>query len=200
MNRLLKAVYLAGLVAEIVLRVPRQRRRQQIQIADQRVSVRERTLVGLLFLGMLFIPLAYISTSWLDRANYRWSDSAKRRAGGIGCMMLGGALWLFWRSHVDLSHNWSPSLEIGEHHTLVTHGVYERIRHPMYASHWLWSIAQALLLQNWIAGPASFLPFLALYYLRVPHEEQMMLDHFGEEYRAYMRRTGRVIPRIGRPR
>jgi protein-S-isoprenylcysteine O-methyltransferase Ste14 len=99
---------------------------------------------------------------------------------------------------VDLGQNWSPSLEIGEQQTLVTHGVYRRIRHPMYAAHWMWSIAQALLLHNWIAGPAGLVCFLPLYLMRVPREEQMMFDHFGAAYRAYITRTGRVIPRIRR--
>ena len=68
--------------------------------------------------------------------------------------------------------------------------------HPMYASQWLWSVAQPLLLQNWIAGWSGLLLFLPLYLSRVPREEQMMLVQFGEAYRAYMRRTGRVIPRL----
>jgi protein-S-isoprenylcysteine O-methyltransferase Ste14 len=54
-----------------------------------------------------------------------------------------------------------------------------------------------LLLQNWIAGWASLVLFLPVYLLRVPREEQMMLDEFAEEYRTYMNRTGRVIPRLG---
>ena len=66
----------------------------------------------------------------------------------------------------------------------------------MYASEWLWGIAQALLLQNWVAGWAGLALFTPLYVLRVPREERMMLDQFGEEYRAYMDRTGRVVPRI----
>jgi len=66
----------------------------------------------------------------------------------------------------------------------------------MYASEWLWGIAQALLLQNWVAGWAGLALFAPLYVLRVPREERMMLDRFGEEYRAYMDRTGRVVPRI----
>lgn len=35
---------------------------------------------------------------------------------------------------------------------------------------------------------------LPLYLYRVPHEEQMMLDHFGDDYRSYIKRTGRIIP------
>ena len=69
------------------------------------------------------------------------------------------ALWLFWRSHADLGQNWSVSLEIRKDHRIVQHGVYRLIRHPMYASIWLWSIAQALLLANWLAGWSAVVPF-----------------------------------------
>jgi protein-S-isoprenylcysteine O-methyltransferase Ste14 len=60
----------------------------------------------------------------------------------------------------------------------------------------LWGISQALPIQNWSAGLASLVVFLPLYLLRVPHEERMMLEQFGEEYCLYMNRTGRVIPRF----
>jgi protein-S-isoprenylcysteine O-methyltransferase Ste14 len=115
----------------------------------------------------------------------------------VGIIILAMAVWLFWRSHADLGRNWSPSLELREGHELVTEGVYRLVRHPMYASMWLWGVAQALLLQNWIAGWVSLVMFMPLYLLRVPREERMMLDEFGEEYRAYMNHTGRVIPRLG---
>jgi protein-S-isoprenylcysteine O-methyltransferase Ste14 len=80
--------------------------------------------------------------------------------------------------------------------TLITHGVYRTIRHPMYASGSLLSLAQALLLQNWVAGPAGVVAFLPLYFVRVPREEQMMLDHFGDDYRSYAAQTGRIVPRL----
>ena len=72
------------------------------------------------------------------------------------------------------------------------------IRHPMYAAHWLWGLSQPLLLQNRIAGFAMLVSLLPLYLVRMPQEERMMLEHFGEEYRSYMGRTGRVVPRLRR--
>lgn len=66
----------------------------------------------------------------------------------------------------------------------------------MYAAFWIWSVAAALLLPNWIGGWSHLVSFALLYFLRVPCEEQMMLDQFGEEYQSYMDRTGRVIPRL----
>lgn len=97
---------------------------------------------------------------------------------------------------MDLGHNWSATLRIRPEHSLITHGVYRRIRHPMYTAHLLWAIAQGLLLANWLAGWIFLVAFVPLYLLRVPHEEQMMLEQFGQEYRTYMARTGRIIPRL----
>lgn len=156
---------------------------------------REGLAVGLLaFLWGLAIltPLFYMLTDWLDFANY----DLPTWAGWIGAVTFAIALWLLWRSHADLGRNWSVTVETKERHTLVTNGVFGYIRHPMYAAHWLWGIAQALLIQNWMAGLASLVVFLPLYLLRVPREERMMLEQFGEEYRKYMNRTGRVIPRL----
>jgi len=34
--------------------------------------------------------------------------------------------------------------------------------------------------------------------IRVPREESMMVEGFGESYRQYMKRTGRFIPRLRR--
>lgn len=67
----------------------------------------------------------------------------------------------------------------------------------MYASQWLLDLAQILLLPNWIAGLCGLLFFLPLYFVRVPREEQMMLQQFDEQYRVYMERTGRVVPKMG---
>ena len=196
MERLFKLVYFAGMLAEIILRVPYDRQRRQIIKTDQRISDTEYGLLSVFFGGTVLIPLIYSLTSWLRFANYRWSPSTKARSGGIGSVLLAAALWLFWRSHRDLDSNWSPSLEIGEQHTLITHGVYGKIRHPMYASQLLWGLAQALLLQNWIAGLTGMLGFVLLYVVRVPREEQMMLDHFGDAYRAYAAQTARIVPQL----
>ncbi len=194
-SRLLKAVYFGGVLTQIVIRMPFERQRRRERFSVDRVTGQERALIGVLFLGSFFIPAAYALTPWLNDADYGWSHRTKVRAGGIGTILLAAALWLFWRAHADLGANWSPSLQLRAEHELVTRGVYRRIRHPMYASQWLWSIAQPLLLQNWIAGWSSAALFLPLYLARVPQEERMMIEQFGDAYRAYTQQTGRILPR-----
>jgi protein-S-isoprenylcysteine O-methyltransferase Ste14 len=193
-------VYLAGLVVETAVRAPYERRRRQIPKTDQRVSRTERGLLVGLFVSTVLLPVVYCLTSWLDVADYRLSPRARARTGWSGAVLLATAVWLFWRAHRDLGAYWSPSLEIGAQHTLITNGVYGVVRHPMYASALLWGLGQTLLLPNWIAGPSCLAAFLPLYFLRVPREERVLLDHFGAAYRAYSARTGRIVPRLAVPR
>jgi protein-S-isoprenylcysteine O-methyltransferase Ste14 len=58
----------------------------------------------------------------------------------------------------------------------------------------LLGVAQILLLPNWLAGGSGLVGAGVLYAFRVRREEQMMLESFGEEYRAYMTDTKRLIP------
>ena len=106
---------------------------------------------------------------------------------------------MFYRSHADLGTNWSVTLQMRDDHALVTTGIYRRIRRPMYASIFLLSIAHVLFVPNWIVGRAYFLSFGILYIFRVAREERMMLDRFGPEYETYMRRSGRLFPRLRQP-
>ena len=186
------AAYFLALIVEIIIRAPIDRKRRQGRISERRVTTQEQLLLGLLTLGGFVVPLIYTFTNWLDFANY----TLPGWAGWIGVLLSAGALFLFWRAHADLGLNWSPSLEIRDKHELITHGIYGVIRHPMYASQWLLSLATPLLLQNWIAGFLNFLVFIPFYLLRVNAEERMMLDSFGMQYQEYMQKTGGVLPKF----
>lgn len=186
------AVYFLALIIEIIIRAPIDKKRRQGKINERRVTNQEQILLTLIAVGGVVGPLLYTFTHWLDFANY----SLPAWAGWLGVLLTAGAIFVFWRAHADLGVNWSPSLEIREKHELITRGIYGSIRHPMYASQWLLSLASPLLLQNWIAGFLNLLVFIPFYFLRVRAEEQMMLDSFGAEYQGYMNKTGRVVPKM----
>jgi protein-S-isoprenylcysteine O-methyltransferase Ste14 len=150
----------------------------------------EIVLLTLSFLGYLIIPAVYVATTWLSFADYRFQPAMF----SLGVATMVATLWLFWRSHADLGHNFSAKLVIREKHKLVTTGVYRLIRHPMYASFLLWSVLQILLLPNWITGLAGVFGFCILYCARIRREEQLMLHKFGDEYRQYMTHTKRLVP------
>jgi protein-S-isoprenylcysteine O-methyltransferase Ste14 len=83
---------------------------------------------------------------------------------------------------------------VREDHRLVTHGVYRRIRHPMYLALFVYSIGHALVLPNWIAGPSYLVTFGVLFALRVRAEERLMREEFGAEYEGWAARTARLVP------
>jgi protein-S-isoprenylcysteine O-methyltransferase Ste14 len=185
-------VFLAGLAMYCWIRhVFLQRTRNETKVVS-RFDRAEKILLAAMFPPVILLPLLYLFTPLLAFADYRLPTFVP----WCGAVTMVAALWLFWRSHADLGQNWSVSLEIREGHELVTQGVYRHTRHPMYASIWLWAFAQGMLLQNWLAGWSVVPVFAAMYCLRTPREEQMMCEAFGEQYRAYMRRTGRLFPRI----
>jgi protein-S-isoprenylcysteine O-methyltransferase Ste14 len=99
-----------------------------------------------------------------------------------------------YRAHRDLGRNFSVRSKVHENHVLVTAGVYKYVRHPVYAALWLHGVAQALRLPNWLAGSASLVGFALLFASRVEREEQMMIETFGEDYRAYVARMSRLAP------
>ena len=116
--------------------------------------------------------------------------------GFFGIVLFLISIWLLHRSHADLGRLWSPTVEPETQQRLVTDGVYKRSRHPMYAAHVLWGLAQALLLPNLIAGPLALLLMLGVISLRVPREEHAMLKEFGDDYRKYIKTTGCILPKL----
>lgn len=186
------AIFFLAMLAEIVIRAPINKKRKLEKMSERRVTSQEKSLLFLLWGGMFVLPIIYAASHWLDFANY----TLPAWAGWLGVALIAVAVIIFWRAHVDLGLNWSPTLEVREKHELITKGIYSVIRHPMYASQIFWSIAQILLLQNWIAGFSSLVVFIPFYFMRVRAEEQLMLEQFGDRYRTYMQKVGGVFPRF----
>jgi protein-S-isoprenylcysteine O-methyltransferase Ste14 len=187
-----KAILVIGAVSWFVIRLPHQKRSWKTKTRLDRRTLREKILLTCSFTGLGIIPFIYVFSGVPRFADYPFQPVLA----WLGTAMFAAALWLFFRVHRELGRNWSDSLEVREQHALVTGGLYRYVRHPMYTAFFMWAVAQALLLPNWIAGPAGLVGFGTLFLFRVGQEEQMMLDSFGEEYRAYMKRTARLIPGI----
>jgi protein-S-isoprenylcysteine O-methyltransferase Ste14 len=187
-----KIAILVGIAAMIAVRAPHGHRSATVKVVDSRRGPLEIFLLALMWFGSLIFPLIWVATPLLWFADYPLYPAAF--VSGVVLFSLG--LWLLHRSHVDLSTNWSISLDLRENHTLITNGVYRRIRHPMYAAIFLQAIGQALFVPNWIAGPFELCAFTLMFFLRIGPEERMMLERFGGEYETYMRSSRRLIPAI----
>jgi protein-S-isoprenylcysteine O-methyltransferase Ste14 len=187
-----KLIWAFGCIAWFVIRYPHQRRAHKTPVAQRPQRLRERALLTISFCGLFVVPLIYVLAEEPRFASYRFLPVLAF----TGTIVFAAALALFYRIHRELGRSWSVTLELRDQHVLVTDGLYRHLRHPMYSAFWLWALAQALLLPNWIAGPAGFVGFGILFFCRVGAEERMMLAAFGDDYRAYMARTKRIIPGI----
>ena len=174
------------------IRLPHIRRamREPVKVSERPASDFILLRLGEIAFGVM--PFAYILFKVPRFANYPWYPPFVV----IGMLVFLCGIWMIYRAHKDLGRSFSYTLEIREQHQLVTNGIYRYIRHPIYAAFLLWTIAQAMLLPNWVVACCAPLVLGLLLAVRVPREERMMLDTFGDSYRAYMSRTARFVPGV----
>ena len=163
--------------------------------SDQRISRTREERLTLPLLASINVlgsiaGLVYVfapqRTRWATLPMPTWS-----RWVGVGLGIV--SLPLFAWTHHALGKNWSLALVIKEQHTLVSSGPFRWVRHPLYTAIFLQSIASFLLSANWVIG-ISGLGTSILCVARVGDEEALMIEEFGDQYRAYMQRTGRFLP------
>jgi protein-S-isoprenylcysteine O-methyltransferase Ste14 len=130
------------------------------------------------FLGGSLRGFAFPAPDWL-----RWAGV------GLGIISVGLFAW----THAVLGRFWSPYLQLRPGHRLMTEGPYARIRHPMYSAIVGWLISLGLVAASWVPLILAALGVLN-FLLRIRGEEKMMLEQFGDEYREYMKQTGRLLP------
>jgi protein-S-isoprenylcysteine O-methyltransferase Ste14 len=143
---------------------------------------------------VVFLVLYAINSPWLEVLSVPLPEWLRWMGGVFGTASLAFYTW----SRATLGKEWSSPLQLREHHHLVTTGPYAWVRHPIYLSLIIFMTAIALMTANWFLILFLVISIVDLV-LRIPKEEQMMIDEFGDEYKAYMQRTGRLLPRGGLP-
>ena len=91
----------------------------------------------------------------------------------------------------------SSTVETRENHELVTSGPYRWVRHPLYSVGTSFFVSLSLVAANWFIGLGS-VSALVMLLIRLPKEEEKLIERFGDKYRAYMKRTGQLFPRTKR--
>lgn len=102
---------------------------------------------------------------------------------------LAGAIW----ARNTIGRNWSGHLDFKVNHELITNGPYHLVRHPIYTTILTMLIGTLLYSTSYfILG--WFLIALIVFLYRVHEEEKLMIDHFGERYQDYRKKTKALIP------
>ena len=143
-------------------------------------------------IGFVAMIAYVINPAWLTWASagfpvwLRWS--------GVGIALVGFAL-LQW-AQVTLGRSWSDTPRMMKEQALITSGPYQFIRHPIYTAFILILASTLFISSHWLIGLTWAGMTILDIASRIGFEESLMLEYFGEQYRAYMKKTGQLLPRL----
>jgi protein-S-isoprenylcysteine O-methyltransferase Ste14 len=138
-------------------------------------------------------PLVYlINPAWMAWSKIGLPEWVRWLGVGLGVLCTFGIYWLF----SSIGSNITPTSATRRKHQLVTSGPYRWVRHPLYTVGTSMFIALGLMADNWFIIALGILAFIAMA-RRTPKEEANLMEKFGDEYRDYMKRTGRFLPKLG---
>jgi protein-S-isoprenylcysteine O-methyltransferase Ste14 len=137
--------------------------------------------------------LAGYLPAYTDRIGFWTFDGDAVRWTGVVLFIVGGVLRI-WPVYV-LWRRFSGLVAIQEGHTLVTHGIYSRIRHPSYLGLLVNALGWALAFRSGVGVllTALLIPPLVA---RMNAEERLLESHFGQQYVTYRAKTSRLLPGI----
>ncbi len=139
--------------------------------------------------------LVYLATVYVWPWNFPLTPYP-RAAPVAGLILTAGGAFLSTWSKVRLGAWFSTTLGVKRDHQLIDTGPYALARHPIYTGLALVLLGGTLVYNR---GPALlflFLPFCAFFYWQSVVEERLLVNHFGDAYRRYRERIGRLLPRI----
>lgn len=137
-------------------------------------------------------PLAYlINPQWMTWSKLGLPEWARWFGVGFGIFCVFGIYWLF----SSIGSGITPVSATRKEHKLVTNGIYRWIRHPLYTIGSSLFISFGMMADNWFIALLGVLAFIVMA-IRTPKEEANLIEKFGDEYREYMKRTGRFLPKL----
>lgn len=80
---------------------------------------------------------------------------------------------------------------------VVSKGIYGKLRHPMYVSE-IWLYFALLCLNISLLAAGVWVLITVFLYVICRYEEKILIEHFGDEYRQYMKEVPMWIPRLTR--
>jgi len=158
-----------------------------------------RSYAAAIILGYIWVGgmiLYCLFPNWIMFLSIPLPDWFRLIMVGIAALGTGIVFWAYWA----LGKNWVHAFETSEflqrqRQTLVTSGPYHYVRNPVYLGAFIFMSALGLVAANLLILLCG-LAVAALICTQAWNEEAMLIDKFGEEYREYMKRTPRFIPKF----
>ncbi len=188
---LIAAVMLAAMSISGYYRRRANRLDRKIAMQEGRLALALIRLVALAYLAGLLTYL--IHPAWMDWARLPVPEPLRWLAAAGMAASIPLLFWLF----SNLGKNVTPTIQVREQANLVTSGPYRWVRHPLYSIATLQIFLLSLAASNAFFMATALMALLFLAW-RAPQEEARLIERFGDEYREYMRRTGRFVPKRAR--
>jgi protein-S-isoprenylcysteine O-methyltransferase Ste14 len=157
--------------------------------ADGTVMMNVIRIGGLILWLSPFVYL--INPQWMSWSKIGLPDEIRWVGVGLGILCVVGIYWLF----SSIGSGITPTSATREKHTLVTSGPYRWVRHPLYTVGSSMFVAFGMMADNWFIALLGVLAFIGMA-SRTPKEEANLIEKFGDEYREYMKHTGRFLPKL----
>jgi protein-S-isoprenylcysteine O-methyltransferase len=117
-------------------------------------------------------------------------------ARALGYVLFFAGIALRWYAIIYLGRFFTVNVAIAHDHELIDGGPYRHVRHPSYTGALLAFLGLGLAMANWLSIFLMVVPTFLVFRRRMNVEETALLSGLGEPYRAYMRRTYRLLPKI----
>lgn len=189
--------FLAAVILFTAIGISSYFRRKADRESGEKISrkVDGTALLMMIRIGGLILwlsPLIYlINPAWMAWSKIGLPEWVRWLGFAIGILCVLGIYWLF----SSIGTGITPTSATRKQHQLVTRGPYRWVRHPLYTVGSSMFIAFAIMADNWFIAALGILTFL-LMAIRTPKEEANLIEKFGDEYREYMKRTGRFFPKV----
>lgn len=171
--------------------------RRKSEIEGEPVTLKEEgpfVMIALRVAGLamwLSVIIWLINPGWMEWSRIQLPTPLRWFGVAVGIICLPLTYWLF----SSIGTNITQTVETRTDHELVTTGPYRYIRHPLYIVGMAMFFAFAFMAANWFIALTTALVFLMLV-VRLPKEEAKLIERFGDDYRQYMKRTGKLLPRL----
>ena len=172
--------------------------RGKARMSGEAIARRREGQVAMLLRALFALPLVLSFLAYMINPKWMaWSAVALPiwvRGVGVGLGII--CIPLLWSVFRSIGSNISETVLTKREHRLITSGPFRWLRHPLYTVTMLLFFSYGLIASNWWMILFTAMGLVMIVGVVIPREEAELVAKFGEEYKEYQERVGKLIPRI----